>query len=583
MVIKMEHIRDIFISYKNDNAGNNFASRLTASLEKEGYGVYFNSHHQKGGEFPERLKESIIKCTDFVLIISQGCLDQIQKMYLTEPEKDKDDWISQEIIIAHENGKNIIPIVLENVTMPYGKDDWVNDKLKFLGELDYIFFTENYTTSPFLKLQDFLHSKKEKDDIYRNTFNDNPNYDVYDVYKNALSEAEKGSIAAMYKAGVMCFYGSVSDDGTKSERNFELAAEYFNKIIDWAPDLFGKFWGNPDIVSLNGVTNIELQNYVNSSHYFLAKMYYAGSLPREGQSYFESYKHRLSGEFDLSNAVQVAAMQQNGLGCAYNHSRVIEYYDKIISNGDDIAKEMYAKYMYKIGKYRESIEIFETMQYLSAEAAYLMGIMHRDGVHVFVDSDDPQKAVPPAPDYYKASYYLQEAADRNHSSAAFELALLNFRPFEKHRKNFPKALKYFSIAAESGNSEAMYMLGYMYENGHVGVNIEKAIECYEKAVNYNHPLASLQLALLYQQPERKNYHKAYQHALKSTNSGVAEAEFVLGTLLLYGRGCKCNINEAYHHFQNAESHGIFPASIFKKEIEAIRNNEMSMQQQSQSI
>jgi len=75
----MEQIRDIFISYKNDNAGNNFASRLTADLENTGYGVYFNSHQQKGGTFPERLRENIINCTDFVLVVSQGCLDQLQR------------------------------------------------------------------------------------------------------------------------------------------------------------------------------------------------------------------------------------------------------------------------------------------------------------------------------------------------------------------------------------------------------------------------------------------------------------------------------------------------------------------------
>jgi len=268
-------------------------------------------------------------------------------------------------------------------------------------------------------------------------------------------------------------------------------------------------------------------------------------------------------------------MQQDGLGCQYDHNSVIEYYASIISKGDDIAKEMYAKYLYKIGKYKDAIEIYETMQYQSADAAYHLGLMYRDGVHVFIDSEDSKRVVPPKPDYYKASYYLQEAADRNHAAAAFELALLNFRPFENHRKNFPKALKYFAIAANRGNSEAQYMLGYMYENGHVGINIDKAIECYEEAVSQNHALASLQLSLIYQQPERQNYHKAYQHAMKATYGGVAEAEYILGTLLLFGRGCKCDVNEAYRHFQNAESHGIFQARIMMDDVEALKINSMS--------
>jgi len=46
--------------------------------------------------------------------------------------------------------------------MPSDESEWNNKDLKFLVDFDYIFFTENYTESPFLKFQEFLHSKKEK-------------------------------------------------------------------------------------------------------------------------------------------------------------------------------------------------------------------------------------------------------------------------------------------------------------------------------------------------------------------------------------------------------------------------------------
>lgn len=51
--------KDIFISYKNDGEGNNFSARLKQDLEKEGYAVYFNSHEQIPGAFPERLENAI--------------------------------------------------------------------------------------------------------------------------------------------------------------------------------------------------------------------------------------------------------------------------------------------------------------------------------------------------------------------------------------------------------------------------------------------------------------------------------------------------------------------------------------------
>lgn len=101
------------------------------------------------------------------------------------------------------------------------------------------------------------------------------------VFHQALSEANSGSIKAMYKVGVMCFYGNVSGDGTKSERNYEEAAKYFLMITE-----------SKESIDVDSLSQTEYQNYVNSAHYFLAKMYYAGSIPQEGQSYFKAFEHR---------------------------------------------------------------------------------------------------------------------------------------------------------------------------------------------------------------------------------------------------------------------------------------------------
>lgn len=48
--------KDIFISYKNDGEGNNFAARLESALSAKGYTVYFNPNEQHAGSFPERLR-----------------------------------------------------------------------------------------------------------------------------------------------------------------------------------------------------------------------------------------------------------------------------------------------------------------------------------------------------------------------------------------------------------------------------------------------------------------------------------------------------------------------------------------------
>ena len=48
----MELKKDIFISYRNDDSGNQFASRLCRDLDELGYSVYFNPNETRGNNFP---------------------------------------------------------------------------------------------------------------------------------------------------------------------------------------------------------------------------------------------------------------------------------------------------------------------------------------------------------------------------------------------------------------------------------------------------------------------------------------------------------------------------------------------------
>ncbi|MBQ2725877.1 MAG: toll/interleukin-1 receptor domain-containing protein [Clostridia bacterium] len=529
--------RDVFISYKNDNAGNNFASRLTDDLEEAGYSVYFNSDEQKGGSFPERLRENVQNCKDFVLIVSQGCLDQLLRF-------EDVDWIREELLTAHESGKHIIPVILENVKMPsdeavfYCKKEDKEYDLRFLIRFDYVFFTEKYKVSPFEKFTGFLNSRKEKDDIYRDVFNDNPEYDVWNALCETIREAEQGSVQAMYRAGIMFYYGYVSENGTQSGRDFEKAAYWLLKVAESQHELSIR------------------------ANLLISKMFYAGVFPQERQSYFKTYEYLKKAESDLGSAGNLAYMQKLGLGCEYDYYAAIDYYEKIIDESDDLVKREYAEFLYSTGQYAQAISIIENMESLPTECAYMLGKMYLNGVHVD----------PPRPDFFRANYYFQEAADRNHVEAAMELAKMSFRPFEHHRRNFPKALRYFTVAADEGNAEAQYMLGYMYENGHVSKDIDKAIQYYETAAAHGYFLASLQLATLYQQPQRKNYHKAYRYAKHAADNGSAEAQFILGNLLLFGRGCQYNIDDAYAYYKSSWEHGFDAARIMLDEIDKIRNN-----------
>ena len=104
--------KGIFLSYhRNDGEGNNFAARLKDDLDRCGYSVYFNSHERKAGEFPLRLKTAIEHCKDFILILSTACVERLRR-------NEAVDWVREEVLYAKSVKKNIIPILLDNVTMP---------------------------------------------------------------------------------------------------------------------------------------------------------------------------------------------------------------------------------------------------------------------------------------------------------------------------------------------------------------------------------------------------------------------------------------------------------------------------------
>jgi TPR repeat protein len=59
------------------------------------------------------------------------------------------------------------------------------------------------------------------------------------------------------------------------------------------------------------------------------------------------------------------------------------------------------------------------------------------------------------------------------------------------KKDYKKAKKYFESAAAQGNIEALYNIGYLYQNGFgVKVDMDKAVEYYEKSAAKGYELAS---------------------------------------------------------------------------------------------
>ncbi len=98
-------------------------------------------------------------------------------------------------------------------------------------------------------------------------------------------------------------------------------------------------------------------------------------------------------------------------------------------------------------------------------------------------------------------------------------AALSFRGTKYHEEgDYDKALKYLTKAAELGDAQAHFLLGFMYLRGEgVEKDKEKAVYHFEKAAIGGHPVARHNLACY--EAKNGNMEKAVKHWIISANFG----------------------------------------------------------------
>lgn len=516
--------KDIFISYRNDGCSNQFAHRLAADLTALGYSVYFNPDEMQSDSFPDRLKNAVRGCKDFILVLSPASLARLQR-------DDAIDWVREELLTARACGKHIIPVLVDGAQMP-GSPQEMPERLGFLPYVDAIKLPDEYKRSPFTSLLGGLLSKQDGLDIYKDAFNSNPHFQVNALYDRLREQAKTGDENAMYELGMMCYYGVTSPQG-QSQWDYEQAAYWLRKVSEGQGPL------------------------AHHADNILARMYYNGTVPAEPQSYEKAMEYiEKAAPYDKYARDQKAFHLREGLGCEFDFEKTLEFM-RSMGDGDSMAAMGLANFYIKYGKYNEAMDVYDTIENLTPDMNYQIGMFYRNGV--LTD--------PPKPDYMQAAYYLRNAADENHIAAAYEYGLLCFRPTGRFRKDFRSAQKYLQIAADGGHVNAQYVLGFMYKSGHLRRDLPKAVEYLEKARAQGHSFSAMELAAIYQQPEVQNYQKAYECATMAAQHGVAEGEFLLANLLFFGRGCEPDMNKAYALYAKAQGHGIHYAGVMMKRIE----------------
>ena len=79
-------------------------------LVKRHYSVFYDMESLTPERFDERILSEIESCSDFILILSKGCLDRCKNS--------ESDWVRREIRHAILHSKHIVPILLRGFEFP---------------------------------------------------------------------------------------------------------------------------------------------------------------------------------------------------------------------------------------------------------------------------------------------------------------------------------------------------------------------------------------------------------------------------------------------------------------------------------
>ena len=127
--------------------------------------------------------------------------------------------------------------------------------------------------------------------------------------------------------------------------------------------------------------------------------------------------------------------------------------------------------------------------------------------------------------------------------------------YEYYQKgDYKNALTYFLIAANHGDMNAEYNVGYIYLYGKgIEVDNKKAFDWFQKAADKGHVLAQVQLGEIYIKNE--NYQSAFYWNMKAADHGNYVAQTQLGWMYETGKGVAQDYQKAIEWYKRAADQG----------------------------
>ena len=192
-----DEIFDIFVSYRFKD-GELISKKVADALKDMAYSVYHNTDRNHKGTFPDRLKRVINNSKDFLLIVTENCLERL----IADSNSGETDWVKEELSEAMKLRKNIIPVMIESIDWPHlaGLSEESASLINYLSSRENIKLPVNFEQAPpLILLCGKLNSKPNAGGKFRDQKNDPKYVDMKKLLDRLINEANEGSLAAMYQ------------------------------------------------------------------------------------------------------------------------------------------------------------------------------------------------------------------------------------------------------------------------------------------------------------------------------------------------------------------------------------------------
>jgi TPR repeat protein/S1-C subfamily serine protease len=253
---------------------------------------------------------------------------------------------------------------------------------------------------------------------------------------------------------------------------------------------------------------------------------------------------------------------KNGYGVQKDTTNALVFFQKAADQGDALAlEELGRAYRYGEGVGRD-LGKAETLFWKAYNANNDSADLNLDLLAAaYTKGDGVPKNVPRAINIYKklieSSSRFSILGEIDPGCRADELARI-YREGDGVPKDMAEAAKWYRKAAEQGDADAQFWLGWAYEMGKgVETNIVGAVKWYRKAAEQGNADAQFALGCVYQDGGGvpKNFSEAIKWYRKAAEQGTTAAEDRLGSMYQNGQGVPQDYSEALKWYRKAAEQG----------------------------